>query len=115
MHAHLERRHRRPCPPRDFVVRQPFYVLQHEYLALLRREVHERPLQWPHPLRLFERPIGPIRGRPSVVSLVARSALPLAAPLLPVKTITQAQLPSPPTLVRPTALRQAPERAHQSV
>src|ERR1051325_7942329 len=72
MHPHLERRHRRPRPPRDFVVRQPFDMLQHEDFALLRREVCERPLECPHPLRLLVRPIGSVGGRHPTISLIER-------------------------------------------
>src|SRR5205814_1278870 len=115
MHPHLERRHRRPRPPRDFVVRQAFHMLQHEYFALFRREVQQRPLESPHLLRLLERPIGPVRSRDTVVSLVERAAFPLPAAPLRITTIAPDQEQPPRKLVRLPAIRQAIERPHQRV
>src|SRR5438874_10138769 len=115
MHAHLERCHCRPCPPRDFVVRQPFYVLQHEYFALLRCEVRERPLECPHSFSLLERPIGSVGCRHTVVSLVERAAFPLPAPSLRITAIAQDQEEPPRKLVRLAAIRQPIERPDQGV
>src|ERR1043166_2523699 len=115
MHPHLERRHRRPRPPRDFVVRQPFDMLQHEDFALLRREVPERPLECPPPLRLLERPIRPVRRRHTVVALIERPPFPLPPAPLRVAAIAQDQEQPPRKLVRLAAIRQAIERPHQRV
>src|SRR6266700_441797 len=115
MHPHLEGGHGRPRPPRDFVVRQPFDMLQHEDFALLRREVSERPLECPHPLRLLVRPIGPVGGRHTVISLVERPPFPLLPAPLSVAAIAQDQEQPPRKLVRLAAIRQAIERPHQRV
>jgi len=69
MHPHLERGHRRARDPGDLFVRQPFHVLQHEDLALLRGQVLERPALTPAraPPARTRRPAGraPRTFRPS--------------------------------------------------
>src|SRR5437870_1698366 len=98
--AHTTGRSRSRSSTSRGAVSQPFDMLQHEYFALLRREVSKRPLECPHPLRLLVRPIGPVGGRHTVISLVERPPFPLLPAPLSVAAIAQDQEQPPRKLVR---------------
>ena len=99
MHPHLERGHRRARDPGDFLVRQPFRMLQHEDLALLRGQVLERLLQRVRALHLLVLTVRPIGRRKQLVSRVERPFLSLPAPLLSKAAVPQNQEQPPRKLV----------------
>src|SRR5437879_6435564 len=115
MHAHLERGDGGASHPRDLLVREPLDVLQHEHLALLRRQVDERSFECVRLLDLLHVPVRSIGPGDRFVRRLEGSPFPGPTPPLGEAAVAQDQKQPPGKLGGFPALRQLIESPHEGI